>query len=123
MYVQTVNIRINRQVTLIPTEYKQKPNETIYDKRIRKGQEPKREDIWRYKKTLSNGNVYIKIKKVLKKAYDTISALYNESEHEHLCRLSLYTVFCLTIDKLYIQNDIEDNFSHFIQWNALKSTR
>jgi len=60
---------------------------------------------------------------VLKKAYDTISALYNESEHEHLCRLSLYTVFCLTIDKLYIQNDIEDNFSHFIQWNALKSTR
>jgi len=45
MYVQTVNIRINRQVTLIPTEYKQKPNETIYDKRIRKGQEPKREDI------------------------------------------------------------------------------
>jgi len=55
MYVQTVNIRINRQVTLIPTEYKQKPNETIYDKRIRKGQEPKREDIWRYKKTLSNG--------------------------------------------------------------------
>lgn len=65
----------------------------------------------------------LKLKKVLKKAYDTISGLYNESEHEHLCRLSLYTVFCLTIDKLYIQNDIEDNFSHFIKWNALKSTR
>lgn len=42
---------------------------------------------------------------------------------EEYCRLSLYTLFSMTVDKLYIQADLEDNFSFFIQWNSLKSTR
>jgi hypothetical protein len=35
----------------------------------------------------------------------------------------MYVVYCMTIDKLYIESDIEDNFSYFIEWNTVKSTR
>lgn len=44
--------------------------------------------------------------KILKKAYDIISGLYNQTLNEQYCRLSLYTVFCMTFDKLYIQEDL-----------------
>lgn len=55
--------------------------------------------------------------------YDKISVLYNNRREENLCRLSLYTVYCMTIDKLYIEEDLKDNFASFIQWNSLNSTR
>ncbi len=55
--------------------------------------------------------------------YDKISVLYNLRKEPVLCKLSLYTVYCMTIDKLYIEEDMEDNFSYFLEWNSLKSTR
>lgn len=33
-----------------------------------------------------------------------------------MARTAIYVTYCLTIDKLYIKEDINDNFKFFFEW-------
>lgn len=33
-----------------------------------------------------------------------------------MARLGMYITYCMTIDKLYIADDIPDNFAEFFTW-------
>jgi hypothetical protein len=56
----------------------------------------------------------------VKHAYDRISDEYNSKKKtpqaDSLARIAMYVTYCLTTDKLYIKNDIADNFKFFFKW-------
>lgn len=56
----------------------------------------------------------------MKHAYDRISEDYNASKGkpraDALARTAMYVTYCLTTDKLYITEDIPDNFKFFFEW-------
>lgn len=42
--------------------------------------------------------------------------LYNQNKSREHCIKCMYIVYCLTFDKLYIQQDVKDNFKRFLDF-------
>jgi hypothetical protein len=62
----------------------------------------------------------------VKHAYDSISVQYNEQKRsdvsDFLSRIAMYVTYCLTIEKLYIKEDISDNFRFYFKWLRTEPT-
>lgn len=49
-------------------------------------------------------------------ALDAYTPIKTTNEGNRIARLIMYIVYCLTIDKLYIHEDIVDNFKYYFEW-------
>jgi hypothetical protein len=62
----------------------------------------------------------------VKYAYDSICEQYNQQKQlkgsSELARIAMYVTYCLAIDKLYIRDEIPDNFKFYFEWLGRPAT-
>lgn len=72
-----------------------------------------------YKKT-NFQDIKLAYRFIVKFAYDAISQQYNRKKKEDsaasLAKIAMYVTYALTIDKLYIMEEIPDNFKYYFEW-------
>ena len=57
---------------------------------------------------------------IIKYAYDSISEQYNrykdKAQGAQLAQRAMFITYCLTVDKLYLQKYIPENFKYYFKW-------